>query len=109
MSKLSSYNLKNVMDLGVKLGKNLSVIFSIILVVILVLVAIQIKNTVKPVISPEQVVPPLKPAQGVRINFTQYREVVNRLNQSSEFRPSTRPLANPFNSTTAAVENSPSQ
>ncbi len=84
--------------------KIFKLLFLLAFLILLVFEGFVIKASVSKVLNWEDQVPVVNAAKGVRVNFSDYDKVVNRINSAGSFRPSEGFTRNPFNPKTQAPE-----
>ncbi len=105
MAKLKfSINPKHFL---VQLTKNLSLLFFVVFIILLIFEAIQIKKSVDIILNFNEEAAPMVAVKGVRINFDNYNQVVKRIQDAENFRPTGGIRRNPFNLGAPVEESAP--
>lgn len=96
MKKNPPINFGLLKNFSGKLVKNLSWLFFAIFLVLLVFEFFKVQNSVAVINSINQEPPLVGVEKGIRINFENYNQVVDRIQQASIFRPTDGITKNPF-------------
>jgi hypothetical protein len=96
MAKNINLNLGGAKNLIGSLIKNLRWLFFAVFLLMLVLEAFQVKNSFSVVSDINQAPPVASHEKQVRINFENYKLVVDRIQQAATFQPTGGITKNPF-------------
>lgn len=96
MPKNITLNFGDLKNLFGNLIKNLRWVFFAGFLIILALEVFQIKNSFSVALNINQAVPVVGSTREVRINFDNYNQAVNRIQQAATFVPTGEVAKNPF-------------
>ena len=94
--KFNNISLNNIFKRFNFLRRNSSFIFLVLIIGLLICEGFVIKNAVFKVLNWSDQIPPITVAKGVRINFTNYDQVVDRIQRAQDFKPEGDTSRNPF-------------
>ena len=88
MAKLPNIKSLGVNGLIIRLTKNLSWLFFGAFLLLLVLEAFEVKQSVQIILNANQVSAPVVQEPNVRVDFTDYNTILQRIQQAPNFTPS---------------------
>lgn len=89
-------NLKDIGSNFSNLGSSLSWLFVVLFFILLFFEALEINRSIQIILESNRIPVVATKQQGVKINFTNYENVIFRMGQSQSFKPSSEAVINPF-------------
>ncbi len=96
MPKNITLNFGDLKNFSGKLIQNLRWVFFAVFLLILALEAFQVKNSFSVALNINQEVPVVGSVREVRINFDNYNQAINRIQQAANYVPTGGVTKNPF-------------